>query len=166
MDLGVTLEVQTEKAKVVAVDRIPYVLQTREETFILEPNGRRTYLLFGEVSADYKFGLMSLGTLIDDAKVAEERLTESFRRLEVTQDVFERVRAFQGGVSGFPDKVPGGYGRMLYLSLITVSTLGYGDIVPLTSQTRLLTGVEATLGIILLGLFVSSMVSDRNRGGP
>ena len=166
VDLVVKLEGRTKKGNVVCYSSIPYVLQTRKPSFMEEPNGRRTYLLLGEVNGDYKSGLTTLGTLIDDPKGAEEKLIASFFRLDVTEDVFNRVQAFQSGAAGFPNEVPGGFGRMLYLSVITVSTLGYGDIVPLTWQTRLFTGIEATLGIILLGLFVSSMVSDRNRGGP
>jgi len=167
----VTLEIRTKKGNVASTTNlIPYVLQTRAPSFMQEPNGRRTYVLLGEVNGDYKFGLTTLATLIDDfiddPKGAEEKVIATFLRLDVTEDVFERVRAFQSGAAGFPNKVPGGFGRMLYLSVVTVSTLGYGDIVPLTWQTRLFTGIEATLGIILLGLFVSSMVSDRNRGGP
>jgi len=165
VDLRVRLEVRTKQGRAVVGDRIPYLLQTREETFILEPDGRRTYSLLRTVESDYKPALMQLETMVDDAKGAQEKLVDSFRRLDVTEHVFDRVRAFQSGAGGFPNNVPGGYGRMLYLSVVTVSTLEYGDIVPLTWRTRLFTGVEATLGIILLGLLVSSMVSDRNRGG-
>jgi len=46
---------------------------------------------------------------------------------------------------------------MLYLSTITITTVGYGDIVPLTGLSRLLVGLEATCGIVLLGLLVSSL---------
>lgn len=45
--------------------------------------------------------------------------------------------------------------RMLYLSMITITTLGYGDIVPLTDLSRLLVGLEATLGVICLGLIIA-----------
>ncbi len=102
--------------------------------------------------------------MIEDGKGAEAKIVATYSLLELTEDDFQRIKAFQGGVNGFPNRVPGGYGRMLYLSTVTVTTVGYGDVVPLTWQTRLLTGVEATLGIILLGLFVSSMVANRNPG--
>jgi len=45
--------------------------------------------------------------------------------------------------------------RMLYLSMVTITTLGYGDIVPLTDTARLLVGFEAVLGIVILGLIIA-----------
>ena len=47
------------------------------------------------------------------------------------------------------------YSRMLYLSMVTITTLGYGDIIPLTTLTRILVGVEAVLGILILGAFAT-----------
>ena len=50
---------------------------------------------------------------------------------------------------------------MLYLSMVTITTLGYGDIVPLTNTARILIGVESTLGIIIMGWFVNSKVNSK-----
>lgn len=66
------------------------------------------------------------------------------------------------GLHGNPHGLPGGFVRMLYLSAITTTTLGYGDIVPITSRARILVALEATLGIILIGLFLSAI--SRNVG--
>jgi hypothetical protein len=51
--------------------------------------------------------------------------------------------------------------RMFYLSAITITTTGYGDIVPLTSWARLLTGSEALAGTVLLGFFLYSLSAYR-----
>lgn len=51
--------------------------------------------------------------------------------------------------------------RMLYLSMVTITTLGYGDIVPLTNAARILIGIESTLGIIIMGWFVNSKVNGK-----
>ena len=71
---------------------------------------------------------------------------------------------------GFPSSVAGTFERMLYFSAITIATVGYGDIVPLTAIARLLAAVEATLGIFLLGVLVNSfgkwLPTDRNRQPP
>jgi hypothetical protein len=48
---------------------------------------------------------------------------------------------------------------MLYFSAITITTVGYGDIVPLTHRGRALAAVEATLVIILLGLLVARLTN-------
>jgi len=47
--------------------------------------------------------------------------------------------------------------RMLYLSAVTISTLGYGDIVPTHKYTRLLVAIESFIGIVIAGLFISSL---------
>jgi len=47
------------------------------------------------------------------------------------------------------------YFRMLYLSLVTITTVGYGDVVPITTKTRLFVGSEAILGLVLLGLLIN-----------
>ena len=47
--------------------------------------------------------------------------------------------------------------KMFYLSVVTITTLGYGDIVPTTNFTRLLVSIESILGIILIGLFLNAL---------
>jgi len=49
------------------------------------------------------------------------------------------------------------YGRMLYLSAVTITTLGYGDIVPVTALARWLVGTEAVLGVVLAGFFLNAV---------
>ena len=46
---------------------------------------------------------------------------------------------------------------MLYLSAVTITTVGYGDIVPLTTISRVLVGIEAVLGIVLIRLFLNAL---------
>lgn len=46
----------------------------------------------------------------------------------------------------------------IYFSLVTVSTVGYGDFVPSTSAGRLIVSVEALVGIIWLSLFASTVI--------
>ena len=43
----------------------------------------------------------------------------------------------------------------LYYSVVTLTTLGYGDIVPLTNRARLVVGIEVVFGYIMLGGLVS-----------
>lgn len=57
--------------------------------------------------------------------------------------------------------------RLNYFSLVTISTLGYGDIVPITSVTQSLSALEASIGTlyiaILIGRFVSLYQHDASR---
>lgn len=68
-------------------------------------------------------------------------------------DLINVVQSF----SGIPKNDPDRFWRMLYLSAITLTTLGYGDIVPLTNPARLLVGFETFLGPILLGVFLTAL---------
>jgi hypothetical protein len=52
--------------------------------------------------------------------------------------------------------------RMIYLSTSAITTTGFGDIVPQTPLARLLVGIEECLGIVLAGLFVSTLFRELN----
>lgn len=71
----------------------------------------------------------------------------------------EEVLLLQRGVSrqGLDN-----FSRMLYFSAVTMTTLGYGDIAPTSSFSRFLISSQVILGIILIGLFLSS-VSPRDK---
>lgn len=49
------------------------------------------------------------------------------------------------------------YFRMVYFSAVTITTLGYGDIAPISATSRLLVTLESVLGIVLIGLFLNSL---------
>jgi hypothetical protein len=63
---------------------------------------------------------------------------------------------------GFPSEISGDIWRMVYLSAITVTTTGFGDIVPLTNGARTVVWIEAVLGIILAGLFINSLLGGEH----
>ena len=50
--------------------------------------------------------------------------------------------------------------RMFYLSSMTITTTGYGDIVPLTNWARFWVAVEAFLGITIMGFFLNSIAQE------
>ena len=47
--------------------------------------------------------------------------------------------------------------RMFYFSAVTVTTLGYGDIVPTELTSRVMVGTEAILGVLTIGLFLNAL---------
>jgi len=48
--------------------------------------------------------------------------------------------------------------QLLYLSLITVSTVGYGDILPATPPARMLAALEAVVGQLYLAVLIARLV--------
>ena len=48
-----------------------------------------------------------------------------------------------------------GFGHALYFSVVTWSTLGYGDIVPANAITRTIASVEAIFGYLFMGILVA-----------
>ncbi len=60
-------------------------------------------------------------------------------------------------IDGFANNVEGKLSRMVYFSTVTITTLGYGDIVPITNRARILVSLESILGIIIIGLFLNSL---------
>lgn len=49
-----------------------------------------------------------------------------------------------------------------YFSAVTITTLGFGDILPNSSVTRFFVMFESLLGVILIGCFVSSIFSGKS----
>ena len=50
--------------------------------------------------------------------------------------------------------------ELLYFSLITLSTIGYGDIVPLSGEARMLSALEGVTGVLYIAVTVAILVSS------
>ena len=77
--------------------------------------------------------------------------------LKIPRDLFEMMNAYADAMDGFAGLALGSFWRMLYLSTVTITTLGYGDIVPITPVSRALVGAEAILGILIIGLYLNAL---------
>lgn len=51
----------------------------------------------------------------------------------------------------------GGLQRFLYFSVVTITTLGFGDLVPVTRRARDIVALQSVLGIIIIGLFINAV---------
>lgn len=51
----------------------------------------------------------------------------------------------------------------IYFSAVTITTLGYGDITPFNTPTRLLVIFEASFGVVLAGLFLNSLAHKQSK---
>jgi hypothetical protein len=80
--------------------------------------------------------------------------------LRVPPALFEHFRKHMDAVGGLPSGFWETLPRMLYLSIVTITTLGFGDIVPLTARARAAVGTEVVIGVILVGLFLNSLARE------
>ena len=68
---------------------------------------------------------------------------------------------FTHGVAGPADASE----KLFYFSFVTLTTLGYGDIVPLTTKARSLAMLEALSGVLFLAVVVARLVGSSGRDG-
>ncbi len=52
---------------------------------------------------------------------------------------------------------------LLYFSLVTLTTLGYGDIVPISPPARMLAAFEAATGVLYIAFTVARLVAAYQR---
>ena len=52
------------------------------------------------------------------------------------------------------------FSRIIYFSFTTLTTLGYGEIVPLTPLAKMLTNLEAIIGQLYPSIFIAILVGD------
>lgn len=55
------------------------------------------------------------------------------------------------------------FGRMFYFSAVTITTLGFGDIAPISNFARMLVTLESVLGILLIGLFFHAIATENSQ---
>lgn len=96
--------------------------------------------------------------LLEEAS-AGPALPHIYLSTSATDRLDQTIAAAKGLVGGLPQQLI----RMIYLSAVTVTTLGYGDITPVTSAARLLVVVEAIAGVILIGLFLNALSRRQGR---
>ena len=87
--------------------------------------------------------------------------------LELKADEEEKVANFFLGVNGDPASFSRQYFRITYVSAVVITTLGLGDIVPISPTARTLVAAEAVIGILLAGLFLNALANQvSKREGP
>jgi hypothetical protein len=65
--------------------------------------------------------------------------------------------AATGGLEGVHQQ----QGHFTYLSLVTLSTLGYGDITPVTQPARMWAALEAIIGQLFIGVLIARLVGQQ-----
>jgi hypothetical protein len=92
-------------------------------------------------------------------------------KLNIPADKFSDVEALERVATGRVG-ASGGFwsnlARMVYFSAVTATTLGYGDIVPVETSTRVMVTTEAVLGVVTVGLFLNALakgIESEEEGG-
>ncbi len=82
----------------------------------------------------------------------------------VASPFMELKQRYEKGIQGDPSQLSGACGRMFYLSAVVLTTLGLGDIAPVTPGSRFCVAFEAIAGITLAGLFLNALAFRASSG--
>lgn len=84
-----------------------------------------------------------------------------FLQLPMTFDEEERFQAAYGAIANGDPLAAGSLyrqmGRTGYLSAVTITTLGFGDVIPVSDVSRFAVAAEAVWGVLLAGAFFYSL---------
>jgi ion channel len=80
--------------------------------------------------------------------------------LELPKDLWNDLKTWINGMQGHPSHSSGEWMRMFYLSATVMTTIGFGDIVPITPLARGWVASQAIVGAILVGLFLNDLLSS------
>jgi hypothetical protein len=84
---------------------------------------------------------------------------------QMSNNTYAKLIGFYVGLDGDPSYASDHLWRMFYLSAVTVTTLGFGDITPVSEAARALVAAEAVGGVVLIGLFLSALAIGARRPG-
>jgi hypothetical protein len=85
------------------------------------------------------------------------KVNPSVLGLDVPENVHQVIQNLLGAYERKPADASGLYLRMLYVSATTITTLGIGDIQPVSNTARGLLTAEAVIGVLLAGLFLNAI---------
>jgi len=95
-----------------------------------------------------------LGALFVDVD-KDRDVTGEGGKAVLSKNLFSDLKNFWYAQNGWVWYAPGRFGRALHLSITTITTSGYGDLVPTRSFAKMLIASQAVLGIIIAGLFLA-----------
>jgi Ion channel len=72
--------------------------------------------------------------------------------------IYGAMEAFFPGSIQLGNHPTGRQSELLYFSLVTLSTIGYGDVVPVGGETRMLAALEGVTGVLYVAITVAILV--------
>jgi hypothetical protein len=87
----------------------------------------------------------------------DQKLPRNVALLRISAQLDQQIQELADDLRGVPRRESDGFWRMLYLSASTVTTTGFGDIVPLTTLARIVVTTESVVGVVLIGMFLNAI---------
>lgn len=96
-------------------------------------------------------------------RFSDEAQDDTLGFIVIPNSLEQKLLSWAKTRSGFPGDGEGQFWRLLYLSAITITTVGYGDILPISTRARLSVATEAVIGVVMIGLFLNSLAEKARR---
>jgi hypothetical protein len=126
---------------------------------------------FGKDAANHGFGknapigfeehenLTILGKFTVDALSTTVKFFDNYRFFTLYEQTMQKISIHLQAQKGISTIKSGKFLRFFYFSVVTATTLGYGDILPVSNTARLLISLESILGLVLIGLFLYNITN-------
>lgn len=159
---------RTRSEKISSIEMRKYIIGTSiekevEEIFVLATKNNNFIKSNEKIIYNHSGWTRSLNSTSfhlhkKDAVILTRLIKTKYELIDIIQEYFYINRGIQTRITW------GAFKRMLYLSAVTITTLGYGDIVPNSDTTRFLVALQSVLGIIIIGLFINSVARSPKNG--
>ncbi|MGI4823359.1 MAG: potassium channel family protein [Janthinobacterium lividum] len=120
-------------------------------------------------------GILGITVAVGQAVFRAQRVTRH-QLLGAVVVYLNLAQLFMGAFIALDNKLPGAFtssgntsikpGELLYFSLTTLTSTGYGDILPVHPLARSLANLEAVVGQLFLAILLARLVSQQKEGTP
>lgn len=146
----------------------PLVITTDRNSFIFVHNEIQLNNLFKSITGNSHEEITSKYDIIKFMLKQHYTITSNIRQMHMLKaDLATCINYLDDDYSILETIINGKYkydiADFLYFSAVTITTLGYGDILPNNTTVRKLVMLETFIGIILIGAFISSLF-EKERG--
>jgi ion channel len=98
-----------------------------------------------------------VGDMAFDMLVKYSNAPNSAPRIQMPGEDIQALRDVIIAQRGTVDNLPDQLARMTYFSVVTQTTLGFGDITPVSRKMRITVGCQAVFGVVVVGLFLNAV---------
>lgn len=74
--------------------------------------------------------------------------------------LFGVLQLITPGAIHFPEGDAATFSSFLYFSIASITTVGYGEVYPVTPLARILAVMEAAIGFLFIGVFIARLISQ------